>query len=49
MAPVINGMWKHHEAIDGTYSFSDLLDAHEIMMVKYENEKRAMDAMQREV
>ena len=49
MAPVINGMWKQHETFDGTYSFIDLLDAHEIMAVKHENQKRAMDAMQREV
>lgn len=48
MAPVMEGMWRQHE-VDDTYSFSDLLDAHEIMAVKCENQKRAMDAMQREV
>jgi hypothetical protein len=31
-------MWKQHEAIDGTYTFEDLLVAHEILDVKEANE-----------
>lgn len=37
-------MWKQHEVWDGTYNLDDLLDAHEIMQVKYENERRAIEA-----
>jgi hypothetical protein len=36
-------MWKQHEVFDGTYTFVDLLDAHEMMRVKSENEKRIQD------
>jgi len=39
-APVIAGMWQQHELWDGTYTFSDLLDAHELLLVKQENERR---------
>jgi hypothetical protein len=42
-------MWKQHEIWDGTYSFDDLLDAHEILAVTHENERRALAASQREV
>jgi len=42
-------MWKQHEVWDGTYSLDDLLDAHEIMAVKSENERRANEAAQKEV
>ncbi len=38
---MIAGMWRQHEAWDGTYSLSDLLDAHEMLAVKHENERRA--------
>jgi hypothetical protein len=31
-------MWRQHEAIDGTYSFEDLLVAHELLDVKEVNE-----------
>lgn len=34
-------MWRQHEVWDGTYTLSDLLDAHEMMMIRYENQKRA--------
>jgi hypothetical protein len=40
-APVVNGLWSHSEAIDGTFSFFDLLDAHELLAVKAENSIRA--------
>ena len=50
-APVIAGRWKQHELWDGTYTFNDLLDVHEIMLVEGENRRRAdvYAAEQREV
>ncbi|WP_423219680.1 DUF6889 family protein [Clostridium hydrogeniformans] len=42
-------MWKQHEVWDGTYTLDDLLDVHEMMAVKSENERRAYEASQREV
>ena len=40
MAPVIDGMWRQHETWDGTYTLGDLLDAHDIMAVRRENQRR---------
>ncbi len=37
------GMWKQHEVWDGTYTFNDLLDAREMIMVKCENEARNIE------
>ncbi len=37
---MIAGLWRQHETWDGTYTLSDLLDAHEMMAVKAENERR---------
>lgn len=37
-------MWKQHETWDGTYTFDDLLDAHEMIAVKYENKRRSYEA-----
>jgi len=34
-------MWRQHELWDGTYSLEDLLDAHEMLAVRAENERRA--------
>jgi len=42
-APVAAGMWKQHELWDGTYTLDDLLDIQEVLLVKSENERRAMD------
>lgn len=42
-APVVDGMWRQHELWDGTYSLEDLLDAHEVMTVRAENERRARE------
>ena len=39
-APVIAGMWQQHELWDGTYIFSDWLDAVEMIEVKNENDDR---------
>jgi hypothetical protein len=36
--PVIAGMWQHKDAINGVYSFKDLLDAHEMLDVKEQND-----------
>jgi hypothetical protein len=41
-------MWKQHEVYDGTYNLNDLLDAHEILAVKSENQARAAEAIERE-
>ena len=36
-------MWNQHEVFDGTYDFDDLMDAHEILMVRQENKRRAQE------
>ncbi|WP_441988501.1 DUF6889 family protein [Paenibacillus sp. 2RAB27] len=40
-------LWKQHETWDGTYDLDDLLDAHEILAVEFENRQRAEDAARR--
>ena len=47
-APVVNGMWQQHEVWDGTYTLTDLLDAHEMMLVRAENERRAREQQEME-
>ncbi|WP_278245476.1 DUF6889 family protein [Clostridium ihumii] len=42
-------MWKQYELWDGTYTLDDLLDAHEILEVTAENERRAHEALEREL
>ncbi len=44
MAPVMAGYWKQHETWDGTYTLGDLMDIHEMMLVKNENERRSTEA-----
>lgn len=39
----MNGMWKQCEVFDGTYTVEDLLDVHEMLRVKLENDKRIRD------
>ena len=34
------GYWRQHELWDGTYTIDDLLDIHEMIIVKAENERR---------
>jgi hypothetical protein len=46
--PVISGQWKQRELWDGTYTLSDLLDIHEVITVKNENEMRAREVAQQE-
>lgn len=38
------GYWRQHELWDGTYTLDDLLDIHEMIVVKQENERRAHEA-----
>ena len=42
--PVAAGYWRQHEMWDGTYTLDDLLDAVELIRVRRENEKRAVNA-----
>jgi hypothetical protein len=42
------GLWKQREAWDGTYTFNDLLDIHEALDVRDENERRARAAKEKE-
>jgi hypothetical protein len=37
------GSWQQHEVWDGTYTYSDLLDWHEMQRVKNENERRIQE------
>ena len=39
----MNGVWQQHELWDGTYTLSDLLDIHEMLAVRQENERRARE------
>jgi hypothetical protein len=39
--PVYAGLWRQRETFDGTYSFADLLDAHELLDLQVEAERRA--------
>jgi len=38
--PVMKGFWKQKELWDGTYTFEDLLDIREMIIVEQENEIR---------
>lgn len=38
------GMWRQHELWDGTYTLDDLADAHEMLAVNAENQRRAYEA-----
>lgn len=42
------GLWTHRDLIEDVFTYDDLLDAHEILAVKYENERRAAEAARRE-
>jgi hypothetical protein len=37
------GAWQQHQVWDGTYLYEDLLDWHEMQMVKNENERRVQE------
>lgn len=38
------GFWSHRDLVDGVFTLDDLLDAHEMLEVKHENERRAYEA-----
>ncbi|HEX4209510.1 MAG TPA: hypothetical protein VHY56_03890 [Candidatus Binataceae bacterium] len=40
---MLAGIWTHREIFDGTYSFEDLLDAHELLDFREENQRRAAE------
>ena len=42
--PVSAGIWEQHQLWDGTYTLDDLLDATELILIRRENERRAMEA-----
>ena len=44
LSPVAAGLWRQRELYDGTYTFSDLADSHELMQVQAENARRAVEA-----
>lgn len=46
IAPVMVGDWKQHELWDGTYIIDDLLDWHEMAMVREENKRRHQDYLE---
>lgn len=37
-------MWQQHQLWDGTYTIDDLLDAHEVLSVRAENQLRAQES-----
>jgi hypothetical protein len=41
------GMWEQRQVFDGTYSFEDLLDVHELLDIREENERRARIAAEK--
>jgi len=42
------GDWQQHQVWDGTYLYDDLLDWHEMNMVKKENERRVYEYQQQQ-
>jgi hypothetical protein len=44
-APVMAGAWQQYQVWDGTYTFDDLLDWHEMKTVSNINEGIAQDFM----
>lgn len=45
-APVYAGMWQHRDIVENVFTFDDLMDIHEVMAIKAENEKRSYEAAQ---
>lgn len=39
-------MWSHRDLIEGVFTLDDLLDAHEMLAVQAENQKRSIEASQ---
>lgn len=42
------GLWQQHQLSDGTYTFEDLVDVHELLDVRAENERRVRAASEEE-
>lgn len=47
-APVAAGAWQQHQVWDGTYTYEDLLDWHEMKTVQNENERRVNEYYQQQ-
>ena len=41
------GFWTHRDIVEDVFTLDDLLDAHEMLQVKNENEWRAQEAAER--
>jgi hypothetical protein len=42
--PVLAGLWRQHEASDGTYTIHDLIEVNRVLDVQAENRRRAEKA-----
>jgi hypothetical protein len=42
-------IWLQHQLWDGTYDFGDLMDAHEFLDVKHENEIRYREWLKKQL
>jgi hypothetical protein len=42
---VIHGLWTHADVVNDSFTFLDLLEAHEILAIKSENAARAREAI----
>ena len=41
---MLHGFWTHRDIKEKVFTFDDLLDIHEVIAVKMENEKRARES-----
>jgi hypothetical protein len=41
---VIHGFWTHRDIVEKVFTLDDLMDIHEVIAVKMENEKRARES-----
>ena len=44
---MIAGLWRQHLTHDGTYTIDDLLEIHQLMDVKEENDRRISEWQER--
>ena len=45
---MLGGLWTHRDIVDDIFTLDDLLDAHEILQVRNENQFRANEAAERD-
>ncbi|WP_206923118.1 hypothetical protein, partial [Alicyclobacillus suci] len=45
-APVVANFWTHRDLVQDVYDIDDLLDAHEILQVRAENQWRAQESIE---